>query len=65
MIKRLTEVWYIIGDEQHLFFGTKMDAEIYARELFPGQHPERRYARIMFKTVHYCAPNDKASTAPA
>lgn len=50
----MKEVWYIRGEAvdglRHMLFATKMAAEIYARELFPNEPPDTRYARV------YCMP---------
>ena len=48
----MNEVWYVV-DEEHvgdipLLWRTKMDAEIYARRLFPDYSPDARYARVRF-----------------
>lgn len=49
--KPTREVWYVAGDEGNLLFETKMDAEIYARQLYPNLDPFKRYAYIGFKQV--------------
>lgn len=48
----MDEVWYVQGDEDELLFLTKMDAELFARHLFPDEHPDARYARIFFRQVY-------------
>ena len=45
-------VWYVQGDGNNLLWKTKMDAEMYARELFPDEPAHYRYARIMYTEVH-------------
>jgi hypothetical protein len=46
------EVWFVSGCEEGYLFETKLDAEIYARKLFPDENGLQRYARIYFKTVY-------------
>jgi hypothetical protein len=41
------ELWGVRGIEQSLW-PTKIAAEIAARALFPGDHPDGRYSRIYF-----------------
>jgi hypothetical protein len=44
-------VWYIRGephDALPTLFATKLGAEAYARQLFPDEDPDTRYARIYF-----------------
>lgn len=48
----MTEVWYVVGDQDRHLFATKMAAEIWARQLFPKEHPDARYARIRFLNVY-------------
>jgi hypothetical protein len=43
------EVWFVSGCEEGYLFETKLDAEIYARKLFPDMSEDSRYARIYFK----------------
>jgi hypothetical protein len=46
------EVWWVLGDSDRPFlWRTKEDAEKYARELFPDESPDTRYARIYYKEV--------------
>jgi hypothetical protein len=45
------EVWFVSGCEEGYLFETKLDAEIYARKLFPDERG-LGYARIYFKTVY-------------
>lgn len=45
-------VWYVQGDKYVELFKTKQDAEQWARELFPEEDAEKRYARIFFRQVH-------------
>lgn len=51
----MTQVWYIQGEaldgQRPLLFATKMAAEIYARELFPNEPEDTRYARIFYVAV--------------
>lgn len=48
----MNEVWYVVDEEYEgdtpLLWRTKMDAEIYARRLFPDYSPDARYARVRF-----------------
>ena len=48
----MNEVWYVVDEEDvgdiPLLWRTKMDAEIYARRLFPDYSPDERYARVRF-----------------
>ena len=46
------EVWFVSGCEDGYLFESKLDAEIYAREIFPEESEDKRYARIYFKTVY-------------
>jgi hypothetical protein len=46
------EIWYVQGDEEHMFFAFKIDAERYARLIFPDEPVDRRYARIFCVTVY-------------
>ena len=46
------EVWFVSGCEEGYLFETKLDADIYARKLFPNENGLQRYARIYFKTVY-------------
>lgn len=48
-------MWFVLGDEefgdQPALFDTKMAAEKWARALFPEEHPDKRYARVFYKSV--------------
>lgn len=50
-----SEVWYVQGADPDLacpmLFSVKMRAEEYAREKFPDESPDRRYSRILCKSV--------------
>ena len=46
------QVWYVQGDEERYFFAHKIDAERYARLLFPAEDSYKRYARIFYRTVY-------------
>lgn len=53
----MKEVWYVQGDDNDvhdgpLLFETKMDAERWARYLFPKEDEHKRYARIYYRRVH-------------
>lgn len=49
--------WYVVGETKlyetpfPTFFRTKIQAEEYARELFPEESAHRRYARIQYREV--------------
>ena len=51
----MNEIWYVNeGEGFHLVdhvFETKIEAEKYARELFPNESEGERYARIYCKPV--------------
>lgn len=51
----MKQVWYVAGADPDspmpVLFSTKVAAEIYARQEFPEEHPDRRYARIFYKSV--------------
>ena len=52
----MNEIWYVNEGNGgfHLVphvFETKMEAERYARELFPDETEDERYARIYYKEV--------------
>ena len=60
----LNEVWFVLGDDEDgdmpTLWRTKMDAEIYARRMYPDESPDRRYARIYSEQIlsydqQYCA----------
>jgi hypothetical protein len=40
------EVWFVSGCEEGYLFETKLDAEIYARKIFPDMSEDNRYARV-------------------
>jgi hypothetical protein len=42
-------MWAVAG-QRGVFFCNKMEAEAFARMMFPDESPERRYARIWFET---------------
>lgn len=50
-----TLVWFVSGDDtdwgKPQLWLTKMDAEAYARELFPDEGEHDRYARIFYRRV--------------
>jgi hypothetical protein len=51
-MKEMKEVWWVLGDSDRPYlWRTKEDAEKYARELFPDESPDSRYARIYCKEV--------------
>lgn len=48
--------WWVVGDTEMTLLATKMDAERRARELFPNESPDKRYARVFYKAFevwHY------------
>lgn len=52
----MEQVWYVQGDPDVMgqwpnLFGTKEAAERYAREVFPDESEDRRYARIFYRVV--------------
>ena len=51
----MSEIWYVDeGEGFHLVahvFETKVEAERYARELFPEESEDERYSRIYSKEV--------------
>lgn len=52
----LPQVWYVVGEVKDptswpTLLRSKMDAEMYARQLFPDDSAERNYARIMYREV--------------
>ena len=47
----LRYVWYVQGDEENQLLGTKIDAEIWARHLFPDMAPDARYSRVFSRPV--------------
>ena len=52
----MRQVWYVSGDPEVMgawpnLFDTKELAEIYARYIFPDESEDKRYARILFRTV--------------
>lgn len=51
----MIEVWYVRGEDPPgwpTLFDTKYLAEKYARELFPGEDEDQRYARIYYREVY-------------
>lgn len=44
-------VWVVRGDPLMDLWLTKGDAERHARELFPNESPDARYARVVTKRV--------------
>jgi hypothetical protein len=61
---KTTEVWFVLGDDDDSsmpnLWRTKMDAEIYARRMYPDEAPDKRYARIYSEKImsydqQYCA----------
>jgi hypothetical protein len=61
---KTTEVWFVLDDDEDSgmpnLWRTKMDAEIYARRMYPDESPDRRYARIYSEKImsydqQYCA----------
>lgn len=53
----MNEVWYVHGDPYAVdrwptLFATKLAAEAYARECFPDEDPDKRYARVMYREVN-------------
>jgi hypothetical protein len=56
-MRQVSAVWFVqgedIGDATYpTLFATKLDAEVYARELFPEESEDRRYARIYYREVY-------------
>ena len=52
----MTEVWYVRGADTYdgvmpVLLSTKMAAEKYARQEFPDEGPDERYARIFCRLV--------------
>lgn len=47
----VAHVWYVRGDDANQFFATKLDAEKYARILFPEESEFTRYGRIFYREV--------------
>ena len=49
------EVWYVREDnddgDMPTLWKTKMDAEVYARRLYPDESPDRRYSRIYYVSL--------------
>lgn len=49
-------VWMVWGDPHSTgnmpnLWETKLEAEKYAREMFPNEHPDIRYGRIFYKEI--------------
>ena len=45
------KVWYVQYDDDEdvrTLWKTKMDAEVYARRLYPDETPDMRYARVRY-----------------
>ena len=60
----INEVWYVIEDDEdwqmQTLWRTKIDAEIYARRMYPDESVHQRYARICSEKIlsydnQYCA----------
>lgn len=47
----VAHVWYVRGDDANKFFATKLDAEKYARILFPEESEFTRYGLIFYREV--------------
>lgn len=52
----MIKVWYVQGADTYdgimpVLLSTKMAAEKYAREVFPDEGPDERYARISYRLV--------------
>jgi len=50
----INEVWSVITDdpdEAPILWRTKIDAETYARRMYPSEDPDKRYARIYFERI--------------
>jgi hypothetical protein len=43
------EVWFVSGCEEGYLFETKLDAEIYARKLFPDMSEDSRIRTYLFQ----------------
>lgn len=55
-LRQVCEVWYVDGAGGHdhpqpTLFQFKIDAERFAREVFPDDDVQKRYARIYFRNV--------------
>ena len=48
----MDEVYFVLGDEDNLLFAHKIDAEGWARYLFPEEDARKRYQRIGSLEVH-------------
>ena len=51
----MKEVWYVQGEEPNgwpTLFEDKILAEKYARDLFPNEDEDKRYARIYYREVY-------------
>ena len=46
------KVWYVAGDGDNLLFKTKLDAEKWARDVYPSFNVEQRYAMVRYKIVY-------------
>lgn len=51
----MKQVWYVLGADNDspipVLFETKLAAEMYARQVWPGASPQDRYARVFYKSV--------------
>lgn len=51
----MKQVWFVQGADPYspmpVLFATKLAAEIYARQEFPNEDPDTRYARVFYKSV--------------
>lgn len=45
------QVWFVRGDGDTRLFDSKESAERWARECFPGESAEQRYARVYYREV--------------
>jgi hypothetical protein len=53
-IEGLTKIdmWYVQGIS-NTYFDNKMAAEKAARDAFPNESADKRYARVFYKTMYY------------
>lgn len=58
-MKKVSEVWFVIGDDGNIPFADKLSAEKYARELYPTEPPHNRYARIYTRMVYEIKEGEK------
>lgn len=53
----MKQVWYVLGEPDvqqgwnPTLFATKTAAEMYARQLWPLENPDTRYARVLYRSV--------------